>query len=477
MFRATAMNRRAFLARAAATGLVGTGALLGGLGSRAALAATTGGYRALVCVNLKGGMDHADTLLPADAESYRALVAARGDLLAGYGHERPESSRHLDSLLALNPDDAARFGGRRFGLPRELAGLHALFEAGEAAVVGNVGPLVQATDRTSMAAGATVPERLYAHNSQQSTWQSLHAEGARFGWGGQLLDATLGNASTIDALYAAITATDSAPFLAGTRARAFRVPAVGKSHDIRITRDRRLLGASRYELARALLDDYLQDPNAGAGGPMRRDVARASADGIRNLRRYNALVDAATPFAATFPSSRLGGQLASVARAISLRDALGTPRQVFYVTLAGLDTHTGQRESLPGKHEQIGTSLAAFRDAMVELGVWDDVTVFTMSDFGRTLVPNGNGTDHGWGSHHFVAGGAVAGRRIVGDLPEPDPASERHTVDRARMIPTLSIEQYAAALGRWFGLDDAELGAVFPNLARFDSGAVQLHRP
>ena len=292
-----------------------------------------------------------------------------GDLLAGYGHERPESSRHLDSLLALNPDDAARFGGRRFGLPRELAGLHALFEAGEAAVVGNVGPLVQATDRTSMAAGAHGARSGCTRTTASNRPGSRSTpRGARFGWGGQLLDATLGNASTIDALYAAITATDSEPFLAGTRARAFRVPAVGKSHDIRITRDRRLLGASRYELARALLDDYLQDPNAGAGGPMRRDVARASADGIRNLRRYNALADAATPFAATFPSSRLGGQLASVARAISLRDALGTPRQVFYVTLAGLDTHTGQRESLPGKHEQIGTSLAAFRDAMVELG-------------------------------------------------------------------------------------------------------------
>ncbi|MGB3456585.1 MAG: DUF1501 domain-containing protein, partial [Litorimonas sp.] len=153
----------------------------------------------------------------------------------------------------------------------------------------------------------------------------------------------------------------------------------------------------------------------------------------------------------------------------SLRGTIGNSRQLFYADTGGFDTHNNQPGVMSRLLGDIAQSVAAFRDALISLGAWNDVTVFTMSDFGRTLTDNGDGTDHGWGSHQFVFGGAVRGGRVYGELPELDPASERFTRSRARLIPSVSVDQYAATLGRWFGLDRTELGRVLPNLDRFDT--------
>lgn len=173
-----------------------------------------------------------------------------------------------------------------------------------------------------------------------------------------------------------------------------------------------------------------------------------------------------------FPETRLGRQLERIAKHIRKRGLTNEGRQIFYADMGGFDTHSHQGDKMPGLLNDLSQSMAAFREALIAMGVWESVTTFTMSDFGRTLTDNGDGTDHGWGSHQFVMGGAVQGGQIYGAMPELDPASERFTRSRARLIPSVAVDQYAATLGRWFGLDSGEIGRVLPNLNRFDPASM-----
>ena len=203
-----------------------------------------------------------------------------------------------------------------------------------------------------------------------------------------------------------------------------------------------------------------------------RDRARKIGRGINNSIDFSERANTATPLATIFPETSLGRQLGGVAQAISLRGELGAPRQVYYTSQGGYDTHDTQGPQISARQIELGDAIGAFRDAMIELGVWDDVIIFTMSEFGRSMVGNGDGSDHGWGGHQFVAGGSVQGGRIYGDIPGVDLAHPQYTDDRGRLIPTTSVEQHAAAMGRWFGLENSELAQIFPNLSRFDQGAL-----
>jgi uncharacterized protein (DUF1501 family) len=464
----TYYNRRQFLSRSAA-GFAGVATVLGGLGNRPAFAANISGYKAMVCIMLKGGMDHNDTVLPTDQASYDALKSHRSGIFDLYGSDNPSSTRHIDNILKLNAANNASFGGRTFGLPQEMLPLHDMFESGEAAIIGNVGPLLEPVTRDDIDAGrAMLPSRLFSHNDQQSTWMALNSEGARAGWGGRFADAMIAADTVSNPLYAAITASSPDVFLAGENARPFRVPNGGSSLQIEANRNRNYLGrGADGDMAREKLAAYLSKQDLTHDNLFRKDVVESAARGIANQLDYAERLTMTTPLTTIFPSTSLGGQLESVATSIGLRAALNVKRQVFYTSIGGFDTHNNQNTSLPSLHAQIANGVAAFREAMIAEGVWNDVVVFTMSDFGRTLIGNGDGSDHGWGSHHFVAGGAVTGNQIYGGMPEIDLTSQRFTARRGRLIPTVSVEQYAATLGEWFGLESGELAQALPNLSRF----------
>jgi len=469
------MQRRKFLKYASTFGMVGASSLVQGLGSKSVHAASAGGYKALVCVNLKGGMDHADTVVPLENEEYNQLINVREELLLSYDYTNPLSSRHRANLLRLGQNGKTWFGGRSFGLPIELKELHALFNEGDAAIVANVGPLLEPLDRKSMAAGGKVPARLFSHNDQQSTWQSLSTEGARYGWGGGFVDAVNAQDPTGNALFSALTGSELDVFLAGNSTSPFRLPTGNSSQELDVISKRWLLGSNqRFDTARELLREHFLTTNQAHRSLMQRDIANATQRGVKNRAEYNSYLSMASPLAIEFPDTKLGDQLAAVAKTISLRNVMSIPRQVFYVTLRGFDTHDSQSIDLPENHRILSMALDAFKQEMIAQDAWNDVAVFTMSDFGRTLSANGDGTDHGWGSHHFVMGGGVNGGEIYGEIPEPTTNSERFTAKRARMIPTLSIEQYGYNLGRWFGLADDDLYGLFPNLNKFDSSALNL---
>ena len=458
----TYISRRGVLRGATAIGFTSAAGLLGTMGT--AHAADTSGYKALVCVFLKGGMDAMDTVLPTDAESHTALREARVDMFNQYGVGSGDSSRDIANLLPLGT--ARDFGGRSFGLPRELAPLHDLYAGGKMAIVGNVGPLVEPTTRTTMEnKSAVVPPRLFSHNDQQSTWMTGGLEGRRIGWGGEFADRVaplLGTAKT----FASITASRPEPFLDADRTRQYPAKTSG-AVKLSVVEDEWRLGGDA-DAARQVLADHYASRGRQSDNPLIRDLIAANTRTQDDNALFTGAIADAPLLTTVFPDTKLGRQLETVALTIAIQGTLGVSRQLFYAERGGFDTHDRQVQDLPARHGEVAEAIAAFNAAMVELGRDEEVTLFTMSDFGRTAFVNGDGTDHGWGGHHFVVGGAVRGGEIYGDIPDLDFGSERYTKSRGRMIPDMSVDQYAASLGKWFGLAGDELRNALPHLGNFD---------
>ena len=461
------LTRRRILKTAGLLGAYGAAPFAMNLLPFNALAASTSGYRALVCVFLYGGMDCHDTVIPYDSASYNQYAAIRQTLLADYNNLPGGSSRTIARLLQLNPTNAATFGGRQFGLGEALAPVRDLFEAGNAAIVGNVGPLIEPLTRAEwQAKSARTPARLFSHNDQQSTWMAAAPEGARFGWGGRLADMAIASNANADASFTAISLSGNVVYLVGQDAAAFSLGR-GGPEDFNAIENSSYLGSARLPVE---LSNLIQDPANTRANLFERDVADVHRQSIDLNRNLSSALESQPAFATAFPTDGLSQQLEIVARMIGARFTLGASRQIFFVSAGGYDTHSVQAASLTGRHAELAGGLRAFYDATVELGVQNEVTSFTASDFGRTLAVNGDGSDHGWGGHHFVVGGAVNGQRIVGDMP---PAALDHSQDsgNGRLIPTTSVEQLAASLAAWYGLTAAEIQSALPNIGNFPGPA------
>lgn len=460
------INRRKFITgMTAVSAAAGTGTLAA-LTKQRAFAADTSGYKALVCVMLRGGLDHADTIIPRDGENYNALRGARSSIMGGHG-----ASRVRENLLPLNLASPGRFGGRQFGMPSTFGPLQEMFNAGDLAVVGDVGPLIEPIDRQTFNNGsAAQPKRLFSHNDQQSTWEALGVEGSRAGWGGLFADAAARSDPGSQRAFSAVTTSSASVFLFGDTVVPFRAPSGNGGLNVDMVDRRDYLGGNaRYDAAREEILDFLRLAPVDQGNLYARDVKQIQADGVGITLQFREASEQAVSLDFPFPGSRLGNQLRTVAQTIGMRDLLNVNRQVFFVETGGFDTHNNQAGRIAGLQNDIVASLAAFREAMIAQGDWDRVALFTVSDFGRTLVENGAGTDHGWGGYMMVMGGNVQGGDIYGSMAAPTPGSNRYTDSRGRLIPSTSVEQYAATLGRWFGLDEGELSAALPNLANFDS--------
>lgn len=458
-------SRRDFLKSATAMSLGAGAGFAFDLNRFNAFAADVSGYKALVCVFLFGGMDGHDTVIPYDTPSYNQYADIRRALFDQYNAIEGGSTRTRDRLLPLNLVNASDFPGRQFALPPELGPLHQLVDQGNAAIVSNVGPLVVPLTRDEFRNGsAPRPPRLFSHNDQQSVWMASQPEGASFGWGGRIADMAQASAGNPDSTFTAISAAGNTVFLSGEIVGQYQVGTNGPS-EIRGVGDNSLYGSQALP---DLFEAHLRSEGQSLSNVLRRDfvnVVDSSIDANRTLRDS---FEDAPPFMTEFPNSRLGRQLQVVAQIIALRATLGVSRQVFFVSTGGFDTHSNQANSIPNLHGNIAASMRAFYDATMELGVANDVTSFTASDFGRTLTVNRDGTDHGWGGHHFVVGGSVAGNRMYGGFPE---AAIGHSLDtnNGRIIPTTSVDQYAATLGGWFGLNSTELQDALPGLSNFSN--------
>lgn len=469
----TPSSRREFLRAAAglaaATGPGLRAPLATGLAGLAAMASqqsraadTSGAYKAVVCLFMNGGNDSHNWVVPTDASGYAAYAAARADLAV-------PTSR----LLPITTSGQAT--GRTFGMPQELAPIRKWYEAGQAAVVANVGPLTRPITKADFKAGRGLPSKLFSHNDQASNWQSLSPEGARSGWGGRMGDLLM--SANAYPVFTAVSATGNAVFLTGTHVTQFQV---GMAGPVTVSG----LGSSNIfgsTMAPAALQRSLS--NAGSEA-LQAEYTRVMQRGLSaNAVLLSALANVRVPDiptsvinlptgATTLDKIDLARQLRMVAQLISSGQALGMRRQVFMVSMSGFDTHANQARDQPLLMAQVAQSIDYFLSAMAGLGLLGNVTLFTASDFGRTLLSNGNGSDHGWGGHQFVAGGAVAGRDIYGRFPDVALGSA-DDIGNGRLLPAHSVSQLAAPLGRWFGLSATELTSVLPGLAGFDANALR----
>ena len=450
-------TRRVVLQRALHLGAMGVAAPLAinlaAIGEAAAFDNTD--YKALVCLFMYGGNDYANTVVPYDAANYalyhQIRAGAAGENQAGIAYGRAQLA-----ATALTPAGGQVLTDNlQYALAPQLTGLKSIWDAGRLAVQLNVGPLIQPTTLTQYQSTNRVanplPPKLFSHNDQQSVWQSNGTEGSTVGWGGKLGDIAM-SSNASNSLLTCISASGNAVFVAGRDALQYQVSPGGA---VRINALNTPLRDALTAIITRQSSHVLENEYA--------IVTRRSMDMEGVVNSALAGVNPTTSFGTGNP---LAGQLKIVARLIGARAALGMRRQVFFVSLGGFDNHNLLMQDHPNLMTRVNEAMSAFYAATVELGVANKVTTFTASDFGRTLSSNADGSDHGWGSHHFVMGGAVNGGRFYGTAPHVS-IQTSDQVGQGRLLPSTAVDEFAATLARWFGCAANELPGILPNVTNF----------
>ena len=442
----TSPTRRTFIRQAACAALTTTGILntIFDLRRLSAAPLDTTDYKALICLFLFGGNDANNVIIPHDASGYASYSAARGTLAI------PQAS--LLPLTLQNGD------GRDFGFHPNLVELQALFNQGKLGLVANVGTLVAPVTRAQyLAGGAAVPPQLFSHADQSVQWQtSVPGVISKTGWGGRMADMLQSlNAGSKISLSLSIAGTNT--FEVGNTVLPYVISPNGS------------IGLSGFD-GSANANVRLQAFKDLLALPHNNLFEQAYSDTVsRSIAANDLLTSALTgipAFQTVFPATNLGAQLNMIAKLIAARTNLSMNRQIFFCSVGGYDTHGDQLAGQANLLTELSQGLNAFYNATVELGVAPQVTTFTASDFGRTYPTNGSGSDHGWGSHQFVLGGAVQGGRLFGTFPTlavngPDDTGQ------GRWIPTTSVDEFSATLATWFGVSASDLHTVLPNIGRF----------
>ncbi|MEO8188904.1 MAG: DUF1501 domain-containing protein [Acidobacteriota bacterium] len=434
-----------------------------GLISAHALTSAPTDYRALVCIFLSGGNDSNNMVVPLDTTGYGKYSTVRNTSTLALGQAQ---------LLSITPPSI----GTPFGLHPSLTELQTLWNASKLAVVANVGPLVQPLTRALYQGSGAKPYQLFSHSDQVAQWQTSRSDiRSQVGWGGLAADKmiTMNGGSGFPLITSVSGAT---VFGQGLVTRPLAIGAAPTALNQVLVLNG--FSASAQDMARKNSMAFLRTIDRSAS------LVAAASDSTQAAADIIASLSGPDPTLTTvFPATGLGNQLKQVAKVIKLNQtapALGLNRQIFFCTIGGFDTHQDQLATQANLLGQVSVAMKAFYDATVELGVDSRVTTFTLSDFARTLQPAGTGaavgTDHAWGSHQFVMGGAVIGKEFYGVkgsnqtvFPTLTLSGPDDTDSRGRWIPTAAVDQYAATLATWFGLPAAELPNVFPLLGRFST--------
>lgn len=447
------MNRRQFLAN---SGAVAT--LAATPGTTYAQFVGTGApfndYRALVCVFLFGGNDSFNMVVPRSDAEYGVYANARNELAVAQA-----------DLLAIDPLIS---DGVQYGLHPSMASLKQLFDTESAAIVANIGPLVEPTTKDQFFdKSVTLPPQLFSHNDQQDQWLTLKGNRtSKTGWAGRIADMIRGSVANQQmATNASLFGTNT--FQVADETIAYVMGPDGPQEFAYMSSD----PAAGIFYEQGLAFGRIVD--AQYNSVYERGFAAVQRRSIDSAETVRAAIDSAEASAVTpyFPQegpmrSQLMIQLETVAKLIAARSQLQMDRQIFFVAAGGFDTHDNQEQDQPGLLADISESMAAFYNATVGISIADSVTTFTQSDFGRTLTSNGDGSDHAWGGNQLVLGGGVKGRHIYGDYPLLQIGGD-DDVGGGRMIPTTSADQYAATLAKWFGIPDVDLDLVAPHIDNF----------
>ena len=462
--------RRRFIGQCcAAVGLTGMASTLQSLRATVAAASIPSGgstpgtaaavpsdYKALVCIFLNGGNDASNLIIPNDS-GYAAYATSRSVLAL------PQST-----LLGITPKTS---DGRAWALHPSLTELRSLFNSGKMALLANVGTLVQPTTKSQYTGGTVkLPPQLFSHNDQQVHWQSsVPDQPFKTGWGGRMAD-LVNSLHSNNQVSMSVTLNGFNHLQVADTVAQLSVNAASnaspKGGPVVFSNTTGGNNPARYAAQKDLFAGANANLFTSAFGSLSKDA-------IDTSELLGSVLASSSTLATPFPATTLANQLKTIAYLISVSSQLGLKRQVFFARIGGWDTHADQVDEVDkalGAHADllrtVSQGMNAFYNAMVELGCADQVTAFTASDFGRTFTSNGDGSDHGWGAHHLIVGGAVKGGDIYGKMPTltvggPDDTSN------GRWIPTTSVDEYGATLARWFGVSDTNMSAAFPNIGRF----------
>ncbi len=444
------LNRRHFLSRATHAG-AGLGAL-GMLGAISA-AAQADDYKALVCLFMFGGNDSNNLIIPFDNDAAGHALYARSRTAA--------LALDRGGLLPVTLANAA---GRSYALHPAMTGLQGLMNGGKASAIANIGTLVAPLTKAQYETGGARPPNLFSHSDQQQAWQTGTPDASqRTGWAGRMLEMQVATNGT-NALYGSVSVAGNSTFLNGNQSQAYKVSPSGN------------FGFDFYDPANAAdpvsagVAELLATPREHVLDQTWQKTIDRSIENQRVLQ--NAL--GAPAGGVTFPGSSLGRQMQMITRLIAARGNLGLKRQAFFCSIGGFDTHGD--DQLQRQNELLGdisACLAAFSAATTTLGVADKVTTFTASDFSRNLKSNGQGSDHAWGAHQLVMGGAVKGGRLFGKFPDLALGSA-DDVGNGTFLPTTSVDQLGASLAQWFGVSPTDIDTLFPLAGRFASKTLPL---
>jgi uncharacterized protein (DUF1501 family) len=440
-------NRREFLKTSCCSAAAGfAAASFSRFGLVNALAQTTTDYKALVCVFLFGGNDCNNMVIPFGSAAYNSYKSARGGLALAQ-----------NQLLPINPPSV----GAPFAFHPRFTSLQSLFNSQQLAVLANVGTLIQPTTPAQFQnGGAPLPINLFSHSDQEAQMQTAVLDKAgNTGWAGRTAD-------KIQSIYGGTFPIIIS--LAGTNIFCEGVVAQPIESNGNPTQLLNGYGGDSESTARlAALQSLL---TFDTGLTLIQAASTTTGNAIQNGQTLAAALASGTPLATQFPkNSYFASQLQQVAKIIQVRSALGLARQIFFVSMGGFDTHTNQLPQQDSLFNDLNQSLSAFYQATVEMGVAPNVATFTLSDFGRTYSPNSTGTDHAWGSHHLIMGGAVKGGDFYGTFPTLAVNGPDDATGQGRWVPTTSLDQYAATMAAWFGVAATDLPSIFPNLANFSA--------
>jgi len=439
------MSRRSFV-RCASLAAAGHAAGLRPFGAMNALAAASPGYQALVCIFLYGGNDSNNTLVPFDAAGYANYAQIRAGLAIPQGNLLP---------LSLAPN---------YALHPNIPEIQALFNQQNAAFVANVGTLVQPLTKIQYQGGsAPTPNNLFSHPDQQSEWQNAQASStASTGWAGRIADIFQPQYNPNGQLPLITSVAGDTLFCNGSNTGPVAVTP-GSITGGQCSINPSLCGG-RVAAAQALV-------------ALPNNVSLVQADNAITANAYTYMsilgqaLQGMPALQTQFPAKNsLATQLQQIAQIIQARQSLEVNRQIFFAGLGNFDTHANQLSTQSGLLSMISPAINAFYEATQEMGLANQITTFTMSDFGRALQPNSNaGTDHAWGGHHVVIGGAVSGGKIYGTYPTLELGGPDDSGLNGRWIPTTASVQYAATLASWFGVQAADLPTIFPTIANFSA--------